>query len=265
MTEMNEFQPGMFCWVDLLTTSAGGAKQFYTELFGWTAADAPVSEEGGIYTIYSKNGKQACAQCEMFGEMLERGLPPHWQSYVSVTNADEIADKAGSLGGTVLQPAFDVMDVGRMAVLQDPAGAAFALWQSKAHKGAELVNVPGTLCWNELFTKDTEVAESFYTNLFGWSTEGMPSPTGAPYTVFKIDDRPAGGMLEVQEDMGNIHPHWAVYFAVEGCDSTLEQAQALGAQVSFPPMDIPDVGRIAGLRDPQGANFSIIELFVAPD
>ena len=192
-------------------------------------------------------------------------MPPHWQSYVSVASADEIADKAGSLGGTVFQPAFDVMDVGRMAVVQDPAGATFALWQPKAHKGAELLNVPGAPCWNELFTKDTEVAKTFYTGLFGWSTEEMPSPTGAPYTMFKNGERPAGGMLEIQEEMGDVPPHWAVYFAVEGCDSSLERARALGAQVSFPPMDVPDVGRIAGLQDPQGATFSIIELHVAPD
>ena len=101
MTEMTGYSPGTVCWVDLATTDAGGAKRFYTGLFGWTAEEVPVGD-GAVYTMFSKDGKQTCAQYEMFGEMREQGVPPHWQSYVSVASTDEYADKADSLGGTVL-------------------------------------------------------------------------------------------------------------------------------------------------------------------
>lgn len=264
MTVMTEYAPGTFCWVDLTTTDTAGSRKFYTDLFGWAADDVPV-EGGNVYTIFSKDGKQTCAQYEMYPDMREQGIPPHWKSYISVTNVDEAANKAGSLGGTVLVQGFDVMDVGRMAIIQDPTDATVALWEPKAHQGAELVNVPGTPCWNELYTKDTGAAAKFYANLFGWTSEESPSPSGATYTTFKNGERLAGGMLQIQKEMRDVPPHWAVYFSVEGCDATLERAQGMGAHAGFPPMDIPDVGRIAGLADPQGAQFCIIELHVPPD
>lgn len=121
-----------------------------------------------VYTMLKLDGKDVGALYQMPGEMTSEGIQPHWMSYVSVLSADETAKKAKALGGTLLKEPFDVFDVGRMAVIQDPTGAVFALWQAGTHKGAGISNVPNSFCWNELATKDITKAGEFYTGLFGW-------------------------------------------------------------------------------------------------
>ena len=258
MAGMKEHAPGTFCWADLATTDAEAGKKFYTGLFGWQSADMPAGE--GVYTMFSKVGRNVCALYSMSDEMRKQGVPPHWQSYVSVESADESAEKARGLGGVLTMPPFDVMEVGRMAVVQDPTGAMFALWQPKLHIGAQLVNEPGTLCWNELYSNDLEASSNFYTGLFGWTTKKSPGAMVDEYTEFYQGDRPAGGMIQIQEDWGPVPPHWAVYFAVEDCGATLETAKSLGAKVTMGPTDIEKVGRFAVLEDPQGAHFAVIQL-----
>jgi predicted enzyme related to lactoylglutathione lyase len=259
MPEIKSHAPGSFCWVDLPTTDAEAARRFYTPLFDWTATDVPAGE-AGTYTMLDKGGKQVGALYELGAEMRKQGVPPHWQSYAAVRNADESAKKVKELGGKVIQPPFDVMDAGRMAVVQDPTGATFALWQPKQHLGAQLVNEPGSLCWNELYTRDTQAAVNFYTGLFAWTVKKSKSATGDEYTEFYNGDRPAGGMLEIKKEWGEVPPNWAVYFAVGDCDAALEKAKSLGGKVDMPPMEIQGVGRFALLQDPQGGHFFIIQM-----
>jgi uncharacterized protein len=255
MVEKKKHEPGMFCWVELATNDGGAAKNFYKSLFRWGSDDRPI--EGGNYTMLQKNGKQAGALYEMGPE--QKGVPPHWNSYVCVASADEAAAQAKKLGGAVVLEPFDVMDHGRMAIIQDPTGATFSLWQPKAHKGAEVVMEPGSFCWNELYTKDAKRAGDFYSALFGWSREPMPTPMGE-YTIFKKGDEQAAGMMQITKEMGATPPHWEVYFAVEDSDRTVEKAKGMGAQVMVPPTDIPNIGRFAMLNDPQGAGFAVIRL-----
>jgi Predicted enzyme related to lactoylglutathione lyase len=179
-------------------------------------------------------------------------------SYVSVESADRSAARASELGGTVLAPAFDVMEAGRMAVIQDPTGGVLAVWEARKYPGAGLLGEPGALCWNELCTRDPARAGAFYGDLFGWGREAMPMP-GFEYTVVKRGDQPAGGLMPIQAEWGDMPPHWSVYFAVEDCDASAATATRLGGSVLTPPTDIPGVGRFAVLRDPQGANFSVLE------
>jgi predicted enzyme related to lactoylglutathione lyase len=80
------------------------------------------------------------------------GAPPHWLPYISVANADDSAARAAQAGGKVLAPPIDVYDAGRMAVIQDPGGATFALWQPKNNPGVGIAGVDGTLCWADLMT-----------------------------------------------------------------------------------------------------------------
>ncbi len=138
MAEMTEYPPGSFCWVDLATTDVEGAKSFYTKLFGWEAVDVPAGEEG-IYTMFAKDGKDVCAVFALDEEMRKQGVSPFWQSYVSVSNVDESSDRVKQLGGNVIMQPFDVMEYGRMAVIQDPIGASLSLWQPKENTGARLV------------------------------------------------------------------------------------------------------------------------------
>ncbi|UCG58830.1 MAG: VOC family protein [Phycisphaerales bacterium] len=263
MAEMEEYAPGTFCWVDLATTDAEAAKSFYTELFGWTANDVPVGE-AGMYTMLQKGGKHVCALYAMSGQMREQGIPPHWRSYVSVSSADESAEKAQELGGTVLKQPFDVLVVGRMAVVQDPMGATFALWEPMQHAGAELVGEPGTLCWNELYATDLEVGMKFYTGLFGWTVSKTTGAIGQEYIEFHNSGQPVAGTLQIRTEWGEVPPNWAVYFAVEDCDATLAKLKSLGGKVEVEPMVVKDVGKFAVVQDPQGGYFAVAELKAPP-
>jgi predicted enzyme related to lactoylglutathione lyase len=252
------YKPGTFCWVELGTTDGEAAKKFYTELFGWSFNDSPVGP-GMVYTMLKLDGKDVGALYQMPPEMTANGVPPNWLSYASVTSADESAAKAKELGATLMKEPFDVMTVGRMAVVQDPTGAVFALWQAGTHKGAGVVNAPNSLCWNELSTPDTTKAGDFYTGLFGWG-KNVQQMGPMTYTSFMNGDRPAGGMYTPTPDMGEVPPHWLVYFAVDDTDAMAEKAGELGGKIILPPADIPGTGRFAVVQDPQGAVFGIIKL-----
>src|SRR5258705_4121503 len=258
MQEIPEYKPGTFCWVELATTNGQAAKTFYTQLFGWDYVDNPVGPDM-IYTMLKLNGKDVGALYQMPSEMRAQGIPPNWLNYVSVTSADETAEKAKAAGATLLKDPFDVFTVGRMAVVKDPTGAVFALWQAGTHKGAGIYNVPNSFCWNELGTTDTRKAGEFYSNLFDW-TRKVQNFGPMEYTIFNNGDKGAGGMYKITPEMGNIPPHWLTYFAVDDCDAKVKKATELGASVMKPADDIPGVGRFAILQDPQAAVFAIIKL-----
>ncbi len=141
------------------------------------------------------------------------------------------------LGGTVLAAPFQVMEAGHMAIVQDPQGTVFALWQAGNHIGSAVVNMPGAITWNELATTDTAAAETFYHGLFGWTAKTEASPGGGGnYTVFHNGARTAAGMLAITPEMGGIVPNWAVYFGVTDLNATIEQVQAAGGSVLVPAM-----------------------------
>jgi len=218
---------------------------------------------GMTYSMAYLDGKDVAALYGMGRH--QQGLPPHWNSYISVDNADEAAAKARELGGSVLGEVMEVMEAGRMAMVQDPTGAIVALWQPKEHIGAKLANVPGAFCWNELATRDAKIAGDFYTNLLGWNSEvGQFGPT--EYTTFSVGERPNAGMMQMTADWpADVPPHWLVYFAVADCDAGTEQAKSLGATIIMPPTDAGDVGRFSVIQDPQGGVFSIIHMGAMSD
>jgi hypothetical protein len=244
----------MFCWVELATSDGLAAKKFYTSLFDWGVNDIP--GEAGTYSMVQKKGKDAGALME------QQGVPPHWNSYVCVESADESAAKAKKLGGTVIMEPFDVMEHGRMAVVADPTGAVFSVWQPKSHKGAQVTDEPGSFCWVELYTPDPKRAADFYMGLFGWRKNARHMDFGE-YVIFEKDSGMAAGMMQIPKEWGPVPPHWLVYFAVDDCDKSVEKAKGLGANVTMPPMDIENVGRFAMMTDPQGAAFAVIKLAAA--
>ncbi len=249
------FAPGTFCWAELATTDGPGAKKFYGELFGWEADDMPIGPDM-VYTMLKLDGKVVGALFQKDETM--KDVPTHWASYVSVTSADETAAKAKSLGGTVMKEPFDVFDAGRMAVIIDPTGATFCIWQAGKHTGYGVKGQPNTVSWNELVTTDTARAIDFYTKLFGWNANTHGDPM--EYTEWMNGAEHAGGMMQIGPHMGPVPPHWGIYFAVDDCDTSFQKATTLGAQPIVPPMDIPNVGRFSVIKDPQGAVFSIIKL-----
>ena len=184
-------------------------------------------------------------------------MPPHWNAYLSVASADQATSRAKELGAQVMNEPFDVMDVGRMAVLQDPTGAVFSVWEAKKHAGAGVLDEPGSLVWTELMTRDPGKARAFYTALFGWGIQEMPMPAGT-YTMFQRGDKSAGGMMQMPDQVpAQVPAHWLSYFGVHDTDAMVARAQGMGGKVMVPPQDIPNMGRFAVLADPQGAVFAI--------
>jgi predicted enzyme related to lactoylglutathione lyase len=259
MVEKTHHEPGSFCWVELATSDAAAAKSFYTSLFGWSVNEFPVGE-GMTYSMLEKNGKQAGALYQLGPQ--QKGVPPHWNSYVCVASADDAAAHAKELGARVVMEPFDVMDNGRMAVVQDPTGAVFSLWQPGASIGARVVNEPGSFCWNELYTRDPKKAADFYSGLFGWKMNARHMDFG-DYVIFENSEGMMAGMLKIAEEWGPVPPYWLVYFSVDDCDKAVDRAKGLGAKVTMPPMEIETAGRFALLSDPQGAGFAVIQLKAA--
>lgn len=243
---------GLFGWVDLMTRDTESAKQFYEGLFGWTHTDLP-TPMGPPYTQFFKDGKLVAGMSPMMPGVPEE-VGAFWNSYVIVEDANATVEMAQTAGGTVTMPPMDVMEQGRMAMLMDPSGAAFGLWQPGTHQGADLFNAPGSLTWNELQTRDIEAALPFYEKVFGW--EWVDGPDSgykmATLAAKEGEDKMNAGAMPMPDGVPPEAPSvWAVYFAVEDCDTAMAAGQSLGAQVFLPAMQMGP-GRFGGLIDPTG-------------
>jgi hypothetical protein len=238
----------------LNTTDQDAAKTFYGGLFGWTYDDSPAGE-GVVYSMAKVDGKYVGAISPQLQQQREAGVPPAWNSYVTVENADATAAKARELGATVHAEPFDVMEAGRMAVIQDPQGAWFLIWQPGQHIGAQLVNVPGALSWNELGSPDIEASSKFYGDLFGWTTSPMEG--GDPsYLVVSNSGRGNGGIRPPAPP--GTPPFWLVYFATGDIEASLAKVSDLGGNVLVGSTDI-GIAKIAVGQDPQGAVFALYD------
>jgi uncharacterized protein len=250
--ERSGYAPGTFSWTDLTTTDQPVAKAFYAGLFGWEAEDMPVGEDV-FYSMMRRGGRRVAAIAPQPQQQRDAGVPPVWNSYITVESADAAVERAKELGGTAHAAAFDVMDAGRMAVLQDPHGAYFMVWQPLQNIGAELVNAPGALSWNELASPDLDASTAFYSGLFGWTTtpfEGSPEP----YLSISNGDAVNGGIRELNPP--GTPPHWLVYFGTEDIDTALAKVAELGGSKLAGPIDI-QIAKLAIVQDPQGATFAL--------
>ena len=249
--------PGTFCWPELATTDQKAGVAYYRSLFGWDVNESPMGPDE-VYSMFLIGGRAVGAASTLRQDARQQGVPPHWGSYVAVANADETTKRAKELGATVLAPPFDVMDAGRMAVIQDPTGAVFSVWQAGKHSGAGVLGENGSLCWTELATRDPAKAEKFYTQLFGWNAKtGNAAPGG--YTEFAVPGKnPGAGMMQMPAEVPPFVPsYWMPYFAVADVDKAVATSNQLGGKVTVDAMDIPNVGRFAVLQDPQGAMFAV--------
>jgi uncharacterized protein len=252
MGERTQYTPGTFCWADLTTTNQAAAKSFYSALFGWEATDLPVGE-GAVYSMQSIGGKNVAAIAPQQPAQREAGVPPTWNSYICVEDADATLEKAKSLGATIQAPAFDVMTAGRMGVAQDPQGAFFLVWQPKDHIGASLVNGPGALSWDELASPDLEASARFYSDLFGWTVEPFEGAAMPYMTIKNAASWNNGGMRAKMEPEP---PHWLVYFGTDDIDAALAKVKAQGGTQLVGSTAIA-MGKIAVAQDPQGAVFAL--------
>jgi predicted enzyme related to lactoylglutathione lyase len=259
MGERTQHKPGTFSWVDLTSTDQPAAKEFYSALFGWEANDLPVGD-GVVYSMMTKDGRNVAAISPQPQQQRDAGMPPVWNSYVTVQSADATAERAKQLGGTLHTPPFDVLQAGRMAVIQDPQGAFFMAWEPRENIGAALVNAPGALVWNELASPDLDASTSFYGELFGWSIEPFQ---GSPETYLSIkNDGASNGGIRPLSPPG-VPPHWLVYFGVEDIDAALAKVTELGGSRHTDPIDI-QMAKIAIVQDPQGGSFAIYDGVFGP-
>ncbi|MEU7981217.1 VOC family protein [Micromonospora sp. NPDC049081] len=248
---MRTVAAGTPCWTDLATPDLDAARRFYPELFGWTGRITPEPGPAG-YTTFRRDGRAVAGA----GPPADPDQLPVWSTYVATDDTDLVTTRVDAAGGQVLVAPFDVLDAGRMAVFADPAGAVFSVWQPMRMPGAELLDAPGAMCWNELVSPDPEGAKVFYELVFGWHPEEQPAG-GPGYTGWRCGARIVAGMLPTTDDGGARPAYWSVFFAVADVDATAARATTLGGTIVTPPRDTL-LGRRAALRDPQGAYFSLL-------
>jgi predicted enzyme related to lactoylglutathione lyase len=273
MPERDGYIPGVPCWVDTSQPDPEAACAFYRGLFGWDLEDVMPPESPVAYYMARIRGGDAAA----IGGIPE-GAPQvaTWNTYIWVDSADETTEKVRAAGGTVLAEPFDVMDSGRMAVLSDPEGAVFSLWQPNQHQGAKVVNEHGSLNFNTLATRDRAGAEAFYGAVFGWKTLDIPSGVtwmlpgygdhleektpglreqmaqmGAPDGFIDV----VAALTAITDDDADTTPNWGVTFGVDDVAAVAAKARELGGEVLSGPTDAP-WSRLAVIKDPSGATFT---------
>ena len=242
-------------WIDLASTDPASARDFYSELFGWKAEPEADPKAGG-YAIARLGGKDVAG----IGGTQDPNAPSAWMLYIGTKDAEAVAKKVQAEGGKVIAPAFDVMDVGRMATFQDPSGAFISVWQPDTMYGSEVTNKAGSFAWAELNSRGLDKAEPFYEKVFGWGEKKSPMGEGlGDYTEFKLNDESILGALEMMPMVPKEVPsYWLVYFAVDDVDKAHEKAVELGAREMLPPQDYPG-GRYSIVADPQGAAFGLMK------
>jgi uncharacterized protein len=269
----DRYIPGVPCWVDTCHPDPEGAAAFYGGLLGWECEDTMPPGSPGAYIMGCIRGEDVAAVGSV-----PAGAPDTagWNTYVWVTSADETTATAVAAGAAVVTGPVDVFDAGRMAMLADPEGAVFGVWEPRQHRGAQVVNEHGSLNFNDLHTRDPQRAARFYGTVFGWEVvdiggEPMWSLPGYGEFLDKLNPGTLANMAEMGAPPGfenvvaSIAPipaddpqcgaHWGVTFAVDDADATAKLAVELGGRLVAGPIDAPWV-RFAVIADPQGAEFT---------
>jgi predicted enzyme related to lactoylglutathione lyase len=251
-TRDTPFAPGTPCWVDLLSSDPDRASAFYAALFGWEAADS--GEDFGHYVSFSSDTHGVAGMMRNTPEM---GSPDVWTTYIATDDIDATVARATEAGATVMAPVMAVGDLGSMAVLVDPVGAVFGLWQAGQHTGFTKYNEPGSVTWDEHHSKDFATSTEFYQNVFGWTYEKSGDTDDFRYYQGQIDGQTVAGLMDSKAFLPDEVPsHWAVYFSVADVDAAVATAVENGATVVRAAEDTP-FGRIADLSDPTGAMFKL--------
>jgi predicted enzyme related to lactoylglutathione lyase len=253
MAKFEAYDQGTPSWVELVSPDQAAAREFYGPLFNWSFDDHDMGEMGHYYIGTIEGDEISGLSGQMPGM---EGHPAFWGVYLACDDVDAVTAKVEAAGGTVVAGPFDVNDNGRMSALQDPTGARINLWQATGTVGTQRANEPGTPIWNECITPDIATATAFYAEILGMGSETMDMEEGTYTVLTNSEGRQIGGAMNPQ--MEGTPPHWNVYFNVEDVDATVAKAQELGGQVVAPAFDVPGVGRMAVLADPQGAMFNLM-------
>ena len=242
-------------WVDLATSDAGAARDFYSKVLGWKIEVNPDPQYGG-YGMANVGDKRVAG----IGPKMSPEAPTAWSVYIGTEDADDLAKKVQAAGGKVVAPPFDVGDQGRMAAVQDPSGAVISIWQARAMNSSMPVGEANTFGWAELSARGVDKAIPFYQKVFGWTTKTSEMGPDAHYTEFQLGGESIAGGQEMQAMVpAQVPSYWLVYFAVADVDQSFKTASQAGATAMVAPMDFPG-GRFAILSDPQGAAFGLLKM-----
>ena len=245
--------PGEFCWINMLTPQPADACAFFGELLGWTFGEIP----GMGYSI-QVSGRPVGGLFDLHGPNTPSGTPPLIGVMVKVESADRATAQVVELGGKA-QPAFDVMEQGRMAVCFDPLGAEFDVWEPKKGPGMDVDPAThGAPSWFEVHTTDAKQTATFYSALFGWNAE-LQSIPGGTYTSFLRGRDYLAGALQITRGTGERRPHWLTYCTVADANETARAAERLGGTVRVPVQHASGIGRFCGITSPQGVPFAVIQ------
>ncbi len=244
---------GAPCWIDLFSSDTDKAKQFYGELFGWTFEDS--GPEFGGYINFSKDGALVAGCMHNDGTS---GSPDGWNTYLAVADAKATVASASDSGATIYLQPMQVMDLGSMAMLADPGGAAIGVWQPGTHKGFGILAELGAPAWFELHSRDYETVLGFYRDVFGWETTVMSDSPEFRYTTLNGDGPdPLAGIMDATAFLpAGVPSHWQIYFLVADTDAATARVVELGGAVTEAPQDSP-FGRLAAVTDPTGAAFRL--------
>jgi len=273
MSQRDEYPAGVPCWVETFQPDPRAALGFYGAVFGWAFSE-PGPLPGGLpgqYFVGHVDGRAVAG----IGSAPEVGGPPMpvWNTHVGVDDADAAVDRATSAGGRLVLGPLDAPGEGRIAVLVDPTGAGFSVWEARGRAGAQLVNEPRTWAMSSLHTPDPAAAGAFYGAVFGWQSE--PIAAGNPVTLFRLPGYVGGEpdqpiprdvvavmtATEAGPDGPAVPPHWNVNLRVDDTDALAAHVADLGGSVLIAPMDSLGM-RNAVLLDPQGGAFSVSQVSV---
>ncbi|MER7736765.1 VOC family protein [Streptomyces sp. NPDC096538] len=244
---------GTPCWADAMFEDLDAAKDFYGDVLGWTFGET--SSEQGNYTQAYADGKAVAA---VVPPMPGQEGTSQWCLYFAAQDASATAVRIRDQGGELLMEPMRVADYGTMCLARDPGGVVFGVWQAGAHEGFQAVAEPGAYCWAEVFTREPEKADAFFPAVFGYRSKQLEGETD--FRVYDLGERSVLGRMRMTDDFPpEVPPYINVYFTVADCDEAVARATARGGVLRFGPMDTP-FGRFAAISDPQGANFSVLDI-----
>jgi predicted enzyme related to lactoylglutathione lyase len=251
MPATRQMPVGAPIWFDLSTSDVDKSAQFYAAVFGWEVSD-PGPDYGG-YKNFTSHGKRVAGMMASQGNQ----YPDGWMVYLKSDDAEASVDAVAAAGGTVMFDPMEVADLGRMAVVVDPAGAAVGIWEPASMTGFEVENEANAPVWWELHTLKYADEVAFYQSAFGWEMEVMGDTDEFRYTQYRVDDAEYAGIMDgtafLSEDVPAI---WEIYIGTHDVDGTIEKALALGGSVVEEPEDTP-YGRLAKIKDPTGATIKL--------
>ena len=254
---MDRLKLGEIAWTDLQAVDLERQSAFYEGLFGWTHVDMPTGDGRSDYRMFYKNDVVVAGGSPMSPDMKATAMPSFWAVYIATPDLDATLEKAEALGATVIMPAMDVLDSGRLVAIADPTGGGVFFWQARNHKGAGVFGEPGTISWADLSTRDPQTAADFFVELLGWEISTMSDPV--PYWQFSVGGEGEGGVMAIPEMMGaEARPFWTIYFGFETIGGGVARAEELGATTLSPATEIGGGVAFAVLSDPAGAAFALL-------